>query len=87
MGSGGRGGRGGGRGLSHLAIEALAVWGLQEAVVDLVGASDNGGHGILVVWGGDGEEWQRGQREVVHTAGHTALVIAVRVQADTHTDR
>lgn len=69
-----------GGGGTHLPGEALSVLGLQETVVHLVGAGDDGCHGILVVRRGDGEEGEGSQREVIHTAGHATLIVAVRVQ-------
>lgn len=66
---------------TDLTGETLPVLRLQEAVVDLVGPGNHGGHRILVARGDDGEEGESSQGQVVHTAGDTALIIAVRVQA------
>lgn len=66
---------------SDLTREALAVLRLQEAVVHLVGPGDHRGHGVLVARRDDGEQRQSGQGQVVHAAGHAALVVAVRVEA------
>lgn len=65
---------------TDLTSESLAVLGLQEAAIDLVGLGDHGGHGVLVARRGDGEEGESSQRQVVHATGHTALIVAVRVQ-------
>lgn len=66
---------------TDLTSESLSILRLQEAVVDLVGPGNHGGHRILVARGYDGEEGESSQGQVVHTAGDTALIIAVRVQA------
>lgn len=74
------GGPGWGR-LSYLPTEANAIRGLEELCVDLVGSRNDGGNGILVLRGGDGQQGQRGQRDVVLAAAETALIMAVGVQA------
>ncbi len=42
---------------THLPCETLSLWRLQKAVVHLVGPSDHGRDGILVVWSSYGEQW------------------------------
>lgn len=49
-------------------------------MVDLVGSGDHGCHSVLVSRRDDGQERESGQRQVVHAAGHAALIIAVWVQ-------
>lgn len=66
---------------TDLTGESLPVLRLQEAVIDLVGSGNHGRHRILVARWDDGEEGESSQGQVVHTTGHTALIIAVWVQA------
>lgn len=73
--------QGGGRKLSYLPTEADAVRGLEELCVDLVGLLDDGGNRILVLWGGDGQQGQHGQRDVVLAVAETALIVAVGIEA------
>lgn len=66
---------------THLTSEALPFLRLQEAVVHLVGTGNYRRHRVLVAGGDNGEEREGGQGQVVHAAGHAALVVAVGVQA------
>lgn len=66
---------------AYLSAEADAVRGLEELCVDLVGLLDDGGNRILVLWGGDGQQGQHGQRDVVLAVAETTLIVAVGIQA------
>lgn len=74
-------GWGGGSRLSYLPTEANAIRGLEELCVDLVGSLDDGGNRILVLRGGDGQQGQGGQRDVVLAVAERALIMTVGVQA------
>lgn len=74
-------GRGGEGRLSYLPTEANPIRGLEELCVDLVGSLDDSGNRILVLRGGDGQQGQGGQRDVVLAVAETALIVAVGVQA------
>lgn len=50
-------------------------------MVHLVGTGNYRCHRVLVARGDNGEEGESSQGQVVHTAGHAALVVAVGVQA------
>lgn len=73
--------RGGGGRLSYLPTEANAVRGLEELRIDLVGLLDDGGNSVLVLRGGDGQQGQHGQRDVVLAVAETALIVVVGIQA------
>lgn len=74
-------GWGGGGRPSYLPTEANAIRGLEELCVDLVGSLDDGGNRILVLRGGDGQQGQGGQRDMILAVAETALIVAVGVQA------
>lgn len=65
----------------YLTSEPAAVLRLQEAAVNPVGAANEHGHGVSVAWSGHSQQGECGQGQVLHAAGHTALLTAVRVQA------
>lgn len=76
-------GQGGKSRLSYLPTEANPVRGLEELRVHLVGSLDDSGDRILVLRGGDGQQGQGRQRDVVLAVAETALIVAVGVQAET----
>lgn len=67
-------------GTTDLTRKSLALLRLKEAVVHLVGSGDHGRYGVLVTWRDDSQEREGSQGQVVHAAGHAALIVAVGVQ-------
>lgn len=74
-------GQGGEGRLSYLPTEANPIGGFEELRIHLVGSLDDSGNRILVLWGGDGQQGQGGQRDVVLAVAETAHVVAEWVQA------
>lgn len=66
--------------LTDLAAESSSFWRLDEVTVNLIGSEDDRCHGVLVLRRRRSQERQSGERDVVLTAGQTALIVAVRTQ-------
>lgn len=72
---------------TDLAWEGCPIQRLYEVCVHLVGADDDGGHGLLVLQGGRGQKRESCQGDVVLDRGQTALIIAIWTQAAQKTER
>lgn len=70
---------------SHLAAEASPFPRVQEGAVRLVGAGDDGTHGVLVTPRGGGQQREGCQRDVVLAAGQAVPVMAVGAEPEMET--
>lgn len=64
----------------YLSCEAHTLWGLKKVSVNLIGLSNDCCYSILVKRSSDSKDGKSGQRQMIHTAGHTGFIIAVWIQ-------